>query len=187
MGMGSKIALGVVVLAVILSGSCAMTAIGFNNNCVRQENGLEAQYQANESNYSNYFNKLKETAQVPNMYVDGLRKVYGDVMKGRYGSDGSKAVMQFIQESNPSVDSSLYVQIQRVIEAGRNSFDADQRMLLDKRRTYLDTIHQFPGSMFASLLGFPKVDLTKYDPVINDETEKAFNTHKAGPINLNGN
>jgi hypothetical protein len=187
MNTSMKVMLGAVALMMFSALGIAGCLMGTYNDCVRQENGLEAQYQANQSNYANYFNKLKETASVPQMYVADLQKVYDGVMKGRYGADGSKAVMSFISEHNPNVDSSLYRQIQQVIEAGRNSFDADQRTLLDKRRVYQDTLGQMPGGFFAHMMGYPKVDLNKYNPVINDATQQAFDTKKAGPINLTGN
>lgn len=180
----TKVLLGGVTLVVVIGFILFGGVVSLNNEFVRQEAGIKAQYKQNQNNYSNYFNKLKEIAQVPKMYAKDLKDIYTAAIKGRYGEGGSKAVFQFLKEQNPNLDASLYTKIQSVIESGRNSFEADQKLLLDKKRVYEQDLQVFPNSFIAGILGFPKIDLDEYDIVINDATAEAFETKRAGPIEL---
>jgi hypothetical protein len=187
MGTGTKIALGFLVIIALFGAIGISSFIGINNDLVQQENGLKAQYKQNQNNYDNYIKKLQEVAQIPAMYTDDLKKVYSAAIAGRYGANGSQAVFQFIKEQNPNVDVAVYTKIQQIIEAGRNSFEADQKTLLDKKRVYENALQVFPDVFVARILGFPKIDLAQYDIVTSDDTEKAFATKKSAPINLRPN
>jgi hypothetical protein len=184
MSTGTKVSLGLLAVFALFAIVGVSSFVGINNDLITQENGLKAQYKQNQNNYDNYIKKLQEVAQVPAMYADDLKKVYQAAIAGRYGANGSQATFQFIKEHNPNFDSSLYAKIQQIIEAGRNSFEADQKTLLDKKRVYEISLQQFPDNFVARLLGFPKIDLTQYDIITSDETERAFSTKKSAPINL---
>lgn len=179
-----KVVLGTAVVFVGLALFVLSSFSSTFNGCVAQENLIKAQYGQNQNNYDNYFKKLRESVQVNDMYAEDLKKIYAGALSGRYGKNGSKAVFQFIQEHNPNVDSSVYTKVQQIIESGRNSFEADQKMLLDKKRVYETYVQSFPNNLVVGMLGFPKIDLAKYDIVTSEETQEAFTTKKAAPIKL---
>ena len=155
-----------------------------HNSFVSLEAGIEAQYKQNQNNYDNYFKKIKEMVQVNDMYADDFKKVYDDLMKGRYGENGSKAMFQWIQENMPNFDSSMYKNVQREISAGRKDFENNQKMLLDKKATYKSSLKKIPAVYIATFMGFPKIDLKEMDIVTSDSTDKAFKTKKSEPLKL---
>jgi len=180
----AKVAIGLFVAVVTLTLVGVGSVIGINNDFVTQEAGLNAQYKQNQNNYDNMVKKVLEVAQVPSMMTSDLEKVTKAAITGRYGAEGSKAVFQFIKEQNPTVNSEVYTKVQQVIEAGRNSFEADQKVLLDKKRIYETQLNSFPTGVIARALGFPRVDLAKIDIVTSNRTEKAFDTKKDEQIKL---
>lgn len=168
----------------IFGAGCLAAVIGTNNSCVYQEKGLKAQYKQNQNNYDNMWKKFKEVASVPAMYTEDLKKIYDSAITKRYGGEGSQAMFQWLKEHNPNFDAGIYKQIQQVIEAGRNDFEANQKMLLDKKRQYEVTLETFPSGMIAGALGFPKVDLDEFDIVTSNQTKETFATKKSDVIKL---
>jgi hypothetical protein len=162
-------------------GTCVVST---RNTMVRHENGIKAQYEQNQNSFSSMTNKVREMSQVPEMYAADLEKLTKTAIEGRYGEGGSKAVMQFIQEHNPTLDPSMYTRIQQAIESSRTQFATEQKTLLDKKMVYQNTLDTFPENMVSGMFGFPRIDLDKYGIVINQETEDAFRTKKAEPMRL---
>lgn len=173
--------LGVILFAII---SVVSLCIGYYNTGVQYDAKLAAVFDENKVVLNTYTTKVQEVAQVPDMYKDGLKEVVKATFEGRYGKDGSKAVMQWIQEQNIQFDSSMYKQIQQVIESGRNDFQTSQKILVDTKRVYETELKSFPGVMFYSILGFPKVSLETYKIVTLGSVNAKFESGQDEVIKL---
>lgn len=162
------------------------SVFSFRGQAVAMENTIAAQYDQNRNNYDNMWKRFKEMAQVNDKYASDLKALFDGAMQGRYGADGSKAMFQWIKEQNPTLDSAIYLKLQTAIEAGRISFEADQKQLIDKKREYQNLLRSNRAIFVNWILHFPKIDLSKYDIVTSDATEKAFGEKKAEEVNVFG-
>ena len=166
------------VLAVV--GVVAAVAIGSYvsnyNYGNRAENVIKAEYTNMENILSSYTLKVTEAAQIPEMYRDDVKDVLSEVMTASYGADGSKAMFQWIQEQNPTVDSEVYTKIQTIIEGGRNKFENAQTKFIDTKRTYETNLGYLWKGMWLRIAGYPKIDLDEYVIISNAQTKETFET-----------
>ena len=156
----------------------------FRGDAVRLEEKIKAQYSQNQNNYDSMWKTFNEMAQVPQEYTAELRKIYDEVMAGRYGEKGSQAIFQWIQEHNPNIDPAVYMKVQTAIEARRVSFAADQQQLIDQKREYGTLLRSNRALCVNWSLGFPKIDLDQYGIVTSDATQKAFEEKKADEVKI---
>lgn len=184
-----KVSTGLVVLGAVLLlglayGGCVMS---FRSDCVRAENGILAQLESNKASHDTMWKTIRETAQVPDMMRDDFIKTYDAAMRGRYGENGSGAVMQWIKEQNPNLAPEVYTKVQTVIESGRARFLKDQQQLVDKVREYNNLLDGNRAILANVFLGFPrKIDPNddKFKPVTSGRTDDAFRTGKDDEIKL---
>ena len=184
---GSALAVTLVVLGalVALIGLAVMMFIGANNTAAGFDASAKYQHANNKNVLANFNQKVMEIAQVPEMMRDDLIKISTAAMEGRYGPDGSKAVVQMLREQNPNQDPSLYTKIQQVIDSGRTQFETSQTRLLDIKRSYEFALNSWPQGIFMRALAYPKVPLDTYNIVTTDRVERAFSAGKEdGPIQL---
>lgn len=170
------ILLGVMFAILAVVGLLAMAYVSANNYGVAAESGIEAKYKDNQNVLSNYTAKIKEMAQVPDMYTDDLAKVVQAEMEGRYGENGSGAMMQWFQERQLPFDSTLYQNLQTAMEAGRNEFANNQRQLLDQLRVYENARNSIPQGWFLKMAGFPKKNLEEFKIITLGEVQQKFET-----------
>lgn len=173
--MKSTFAIVTIVLGIILFGVANfISAANYGN---RTEAALEAQHTANREALSNYTTRIGEAAQIPAMARDDLSRVIQDAFTGRYGPDGSQATVQLIVEAYPGqISPALYENIQTEIVAGRRDFSAEQRKLIDKLREYETSRGEVWKGFWIKLAGYPKKDLSKFNVVMSDASNRAFET-----------
>jgi hypothetical protein len=184
MSKGLIVALSILAVVLLGVGVVATSYIGAYNAGNRYENLLEGFNRNNENILAQYGQKIAEAAQVPKMQSQDLKDLFSGANAARYGADGSKAAMQWLKEQNPNLDQSTYVQLQRMIEAGRNEFTVSQTKLVDVRRQYETELGSFYRGFWLGVAGYPKKDLSKFDIVSTDRASEAFRTKKEAPLQL---
>lgn len=127
--------------------------LSFYNGAVTTENSLKAQYVENQNTYSAFTSTVLEKAGVADGHADKFGEIFLQSMDSRY--EGKNPMMNWITEQNPGLETDLYKEVSISIEAGRQDFRRQQKLLTDKKRVYEDTLYQFPGFMLASAFGFP--------------------------------
>lgn len=183
--MKNLILVGVLVVAGLFAVSSYYGAYNYGADA---ETTIEAEYKNMENILAQYSLKVKEAAQVPGMKTDDLQAVMREAMTGRYGEGGSKAVFQWIQENYPGqVTDELYVQIQRIMEAGRNKFENAQTKFIDTKRVYVATLKKdllLSRGWWLKISGYPKINLDEFDIISSGHAQEAFETGVEEPIQL---
>ena len=170
----------IVVFFLILIGGL----LSFRTDSVNFEETIKAQYSQNQNNYDNMWKKFKEISQVTEQYATDLKELYDNAMTGRYGENGSQAMFQWLREQNPTLSTETYTTLQVAIEAGRNSFESDQKQLIAKKEQYTKLLRSNKAIIYNAILNFPTIDLDEYGIVTSEQTDATFKTKKAEEINL---
>lgn len=164
---------GIVGVGLLTIVGSYVSAANYGN---RAENGIKATWENNENVLANYTTRIGEMAQIPAMQRDDLKEVYKSALEGRYGQNGSGAVMQWIKEQNPQLDPALYSRLQVAIEAGRKDFEVEQTKLIDQKRAYSTELGTVWRGMWLGLAGYPKINLADYKAITNTKARNAFVT-----------
>lgn len=157
--------------------------VSANNGAASAEEQIIAAHDDSRNVLSQYAPKISDALGVTSIQTDALQKLFESSNESRYGEDGSTANVQFIREQNPNLDQSNYGKIIQMIEAGRNDFQAAQKVKIDKVRAYRTSLRTFPGGAIKGMLGYPKPtdDGTPFfkaygEIVVSGHADNAFKT-----------
>lgn len=151
-GVAGYVFLGVVVAIAFTLVASYITNANYGNHAERT---IEATWADKENVLVQYSLKISEIAQVPAMYRNDIKDIYKDVLKGRYGDNGSQVMFQFLKEKNPQIDAGLYKNIQQAMKDGRNEFKVAQQTLIDQKRVYVTNLGYVWKGMWLGIAGYP--------------------------------
>lgn len=161
------------IIAVVVLGGLFFGGVSFysyanrvRNELVRQETGLNAQYQDNQNELGNYEVAFYEQTGLANLKSEKMNKIISDAVKGRYeGKDGQPlergqggAFFSAMVEAYPDLRGQLdvYDKIISFVAAGREAFKAKQSKQLDMIRAY-ENYRQtgWVRNWFIERIGYP--------------------------------
>lgn len=183
-GGAGLIALGVIVAFIALIGIAVSIYASYANLGNRSEQNLIAAQTDAKNVLAQYGQKALESVQVPDMYADKLKEIVIGSLEARYGEGGSAAVTQVLTEANINLDATMFNQLMRIIEAGRNDFQAAQQRQIDIRRQYQTELGNFFSGFMLKLAGYPKVDLKDFDIVSTARADDAYKTKQEATLEL---
>lgn len=124
--------------------------------------------------------KIVEMTQVTELQAEQFKSVYTELITGRYNDPN--LLFKAIQEQNPQLDTEVYKTIQREIAAGRNTFDNNQKKVLDIIREYNDFVET---NLFLIVMGKQRMNEDDFI-VTSQRTSEVFDNKKDDVIDITG-
>lgn len=180
MSKGLIIGLAIAAVALVGGGGILSKYVGKHQTYVGYENAIDAQDKEMQNVDTEVTQSLQVQGLAANQYGDLVKDAIKAANSGRYGADGSKAMMQWIKEQNPTIDPSIFKKIMVAAEAGYAKFAAVQKTKIDLARAYkteYDQTAQVPlwGSFVNG--GFPRKPFSEFEKiVVSGETKRTFET-----------
>ncbi|MNG47061.1 hypothetical protein D3C79_49280 [compost metagenome] len=177
-------AIGIALLVLLGLGALGGVALflgyqSMHDNAITIENDIKRLDNESQNVLSSMTIKIQTLVGLNKTYTDGLKEVITAAVTGRYGDKGSQATMQWIQEQNPNVDSSMFKPVQAVIIGGNTEFQISQTRKNEVCTSYETMRDTLVRGFFLRLADFPKKDVLKLCQIVVDEaTENAFKTGK---------
>jgi hypothetical protein len=170
------------ILAVV--GVMSVSYISAYNSGNNLENLIESRYVDNQNILSQYSQKVQEAAQIPGMRAEDLKGILKEAFSSNSGN-ATQAIFGLGQAQGVTASDETYIQVQRIIEAGRNDFQQAQTQLIDVVRQYKTQLGSFWRGKWLAVAGYPKVDLAKYKVITTDKTNETFDRGaESSPIKL---
>ena len=154
---------------------------GYNNKEIALRKKATAQEENITAVHDKMWKTIQQSAGVAKEYASQFDSIYTHIMEGRYSGQGQAdgSLMRWIQESNPAFTSELYSELQVQIEALRDEFADNQKLMLDIIREHETLCEQFPSRFFIS----NKTPIV-YEVISSTQTQDVLVTRRDDNIEL---
>jgi hypothetical protein len=172
----------------IFSGAALIVVIvaffwgmGTYNRAQSLKNQISAKELANTTLFDNMWKKISQSAQVTDSQKDALKEVFTSYAEARSGGGGQGSFINAVKEAIPTVDTSVFKNLQNIIVGARDEWTGNQVALVDVGREYNTMLDVFPSNFLLRMFGFQKIDVKL---VTSSRTAEAFKTGKDDDTDL---
>ena len=150
----------VTMVVILLAGVCILGYfISVNNTEIRLRNLVKAQQEVCEANFDKMWKVIKQITHVSDTYLEAFKKIYPQLISGRYqGKD-----IKFVSEHNPPLDTAVLQQLANAIEINREEFFSEQRLLVARQNEHKTFIESFPACILLPNAQEIKITVIKSD------------------------
>lgn len=176
--MNKLITIAILIVVLFIGITGVIMYFQYNNQYVRLKNSYDAQVSVDKAIYDEVWKVIKQQANISEKYSSEFKGIYKELMDARY-KEGSGKLMQWITESNPNFDASLYKDLMKTIEAQRTKFTNNQKKMIAIHAEIKNLVMVFPGSLFLGSKEIPKLEL-----ITSTQTEQVFESGKDDNVDL---
>lgn len=169
----------IIILVIAVFG----TFVSFSNNEIELRTAFEQKIDERTAFYDKMYKVITQQTQIAVKNDESFRQNINLIMEGRKDAQG--LFMKWIQETNPNANynevSELYKNLSRSVEAQREGFFTQEKVLQDIVRQHKNHIQKFPNSFYNMFMGRQPLE---YKPIQSSLTEEVMRTGKDDNVKL---
>jgi len=172
------IGLGIIFIVVFFSNF-----VLFSNTEIDLRNTFDQKIDERTSFYDKMYKVISQKSQIAVKNDESFRQNINIIMEGR--KDAPQVFMKWITESNPNVNYSevsvLYQDLSRSVEAQREGFFNEEKVIQDVVKQHKNHIQKFPNSFYNIFMGRQPL---VYKPITSTRTDEVMKTGKDDNVSL---
>lgn len=181
--LNSIVKIGIIGGLIILAFTVASGFIGFSNTEVDLRNRFSQKMDERTAFYDKMWKTLSQKAQIAIKNDSSFARNVDAIMSGR--KDAPQLFMKWVTESNPNANfnevSALYQDLSRAVEAERDGFFMQEKVIQGIVLEHSNLIDKFPGSFYNMFFNRAKL---VYKPITSDRTDEVIKTGKDNDVKL---